>query len=73
MIVENKTVRHLKLKELRTILKPQKYPKLVIEKGIEKDLAIRQEQLRTEKLKNIDNILPFGSKFNLIILNCFQK
>ena len=45
MMVENKNVRYMKLKELRTILKTQKYPKMVVEKGIEKALAIPQEQL----------------------------
>ena len=45
MMAENKNVRYMKLKELRTILKTQKYPKMVVEKGIEKALAIPQEQL----------------------------
>ena len=48
-IVENKNVTYMKLKELRTILKTQKYPKMVAEKGIEKALTIPQEQLRSEK------------------------
>ena len=47
MIVENKNVRYMKLKELRTILKTQKYPKMVVEKEIGKALAIPQEQLRS--------------------------
>ena len=64
MIVENKNVRYMKLKELRTILKTQKYPKMVVEKGIEKALAIPQEQLRSEKLKKKDDILPFISAYN---------
>ena len=46
----------MKLKELKAILKTQKYPKMVVEKGIEKALAIPQEQLRSEKLKNKDGI-----------------
>ena len=36
---ENKNVRYMKLKELRKILKTQKYPNMVVEKGIEKVLA----------------------------------
>ena len=32
---------------------------MIVEKGIEKGLAIPQEQRRSEKLKNDDNILPF--------------
>ena len=35
----------MKLKELRIILKIQQYPKMAVEKGIEKALAISQEQL----------------------------
>ena len=59
----------MKLKELRTILKTQKYPKMVVEKGIEKALAIPQEQLRSEKLKKKDDILPFLSTYNPNIPN----
>ena len=47
MIVENKNLRYMELKELRAILKTQKYPKMVVEKA----LAIPQEQLISEKLK----------------------
>ena len=46
MIVENKNVRYLKLKELRAIFKTQKYPETVVEKGIEKALARSQEHPR---------------------------
>ena len=38
MIVENENVRYMKLKELRTILKTQQYPKNFVEKEIEKAL-----------------------------------
>ena len=50
--------------ELRTILKSQKYSKTFFVKGIEKALAIPQEQLRSEKLKSNDSILPFISTYN---------
>ena len=73
MIVENENVRHTKIKELRTVLKAQKYPQTVIEKGIGKAFAISQEQRRTEKLKNIDDILPFGSKYNPNSSNVFRN
>ena len=63
----------MKLKELRTILKTQKYPKMVVEKGIEKALAIPQEQLRSEKLKKKDDILPFISAYNPNNPNVFPK
>ena len=63
----------MKLKELRTILKTQKYPKMVIEKEIKKALAIPQEQLRSEKLKKKDDILPFISTYNPNNSNVFPK
>ena len=47
----------MNVKELRTILKTLKYPEMVVEKGIEKALAIPQDQLRSEKVKNNDDIL----------------
>ena len=64
IIVENKNVRYLKLKELRATLKTQKYPETVVEKGIEKTLAISQEHPRKEKLKKKDDTLPFISTYN---------
>ena len=73
MIVENKNVRYMKLKELKTILKTQKYPKIVVEKGIEKALAIPQEQLRSEKRKKIDDILPCTCICNPNNPNVFLK
>ena len=73
MIVESKNVRYMKLKELRTILKTEKSPKMVVEKGIEKAPAIPQEQLRSEKLKKKDDILQFISIHNLNNLNLFRK
>ena len=63
----------MKLKELKTILKTQKYPKMVVEKGIEKALAIPQEQLRSKKLKKKDDILPFISTYNPNNPNAFPK
>ena len=73
MIVENNNVRYMKLKELKTIFKAQKYPNMVVEKGIEKALAIPQEQLRNEKLKKKDYILPFISIYNPNNPNVFPK
>ena len=66
MIVENKNIRYMKLKELRTILKTQKYPKMAVEKA----LAIPQAQLRSEKLKNND-ILPLIASYNPSYSNVF--
>ena len=73
MVVESKNVRYMKFKELKTILKTQKYPKMVVEKGIEKGLAIPQEQLRSEKLKKKDDTLPFISTYNPNNPNVFPK
>ena len=73
MIVENKNNRYTKLKELRTVSKTQKYPKMVVGKGTEKALAILQEQLRSEKLKKKDDILQFISTYNLNNPNAFPK
>ena len=72
-IVENKNVTHMKLKELRTILKTQNYPKMVVEKRSEQAPAIHQEKLRSEKLKNNDDILAFASTHNPNNSNVFPK
>ena len=63
----------MKLKELRKILKTQKYQKMIVEKGIEKALTIPQVQLKSEKLKKKDNILPFISTYNPNNPNVFPK
>ena len=72
MIVENENARYIKLWELRTILKTQKYPKLVVKMGIEKALSIPQEE-RTEKLTNNKDILPFVPTYNPNNQNVFLK
>lgn len=41
----------MKLQEHIIILKTKKYPKLIVEKGIEKGLAVPWEQLSSEKWK----------------------
>ena len=73
MIAENKNVRYMKLKKLRTILKTQKYPKMVVEKVTEEALAIPQGQLRSQKQKKRGNILPFISTYNPNNPNVFRK
>ena len=70
MIAENKNVRYMKLKKLRTILKTQKYPKMVVEKVTEEALAIPQGQLRSEKQKKRDHLYL---RVILIIQTCFEK
>ena len=63
----------MKLKELRMIWITQKYLKVIVEKTIEKALAIPQEQLRNEKLNNNDDIFSFISTSYLINSNVFPK
>ena len=46
---------------------------MVVEKGIKKAVAIPQEQLRNEKLKKKDDILPFISTYNPNNPNVFLK
>ena len=46
---------------------------MIVEKGIEKALAVPQEQLRSEKLKKKDDILPFISTYNPNNPNVFPK
>ena len=46
---------------------------MVVEKGIEKALAVPQEQLRSEKLKKKDDILPFISTYKPNNPNMFPK
>ena len=63
----------MKVKELRTILKTQRYPKIIAEKRIEEALAVPQEQLRSKKLKNNNDILSFISICNPNSSNLFPK
>ena len=60
MIVENENIRHMKRKELITILKT--YSKK------EKALAVPQDQLKSN-----DDILPFLSTYNPNDSNVFPK
>ena len=46
---------------------------MVVEKGIEKALAIPLEQLRNEKLKKKDDIWPFIPTYNPNNPNVFPK
>ena len=46
---------------------------MIVEEGIEKALAIPQEQLRSEKLKNNDDVLPFISTYKANNSNVILK
>ena len=63
----------MKLKELRKMLKTQKFPTMANEKGTEETLAFPQGQLRSEKLKDNDGILRFISTYNPNNPNVFLK
>ena len=63
----------MKLKELRMIWITQKYLKMIVEKTIEKALAIPKEQLRNEKLNTNDDIFSFISTSYLSNSNVFLK
>ena len=69
----NENVRYMKRQEVRIILKTEQYPKVAVEIRIEKALAIPQYQLRSEKLKNNDDILPFITTYNPNNPNVFLK
>ena len=51
----------------------REYSKMVVDKEIEKVLKIPQEQLKSPKLKNKDDVLPFISTCNHIHPNVFSK
>ena len=51
----------------------REYSKMVVDKEIEKCLKIPQEQLRSPKLKNKDDVLPFISTCSHIHPNVFSK
>lgn len=53
--------------------KLKKHPKIFIEKRVEKAPTIPQEQIRSEKLINSDDTLPFISTYNPNNPNVFPK
>ena len=63
----------LSLRNWKKKLKNKKYPKMVVEKGIVKAVAVSKEQLRSEKRKEKDFLLPFLSPYNPNSRNRFQK
>lgn len=63
----------MKLKELIMVWITEKYLKMIVEKTIEKALAIPKEQLRNEKLNTNDDIFSFISTSYLSNSNVFPK
>ena len=52
------------MNELRLALKQQNYPVNMIEKGIDKAMKLRKEELRIVREKTNDNIITYVSPFN---------
>ena len=52
------------MNELRLALKQQNYPVSVIEKGIDKAMKLRKEELRIVSENTNDNIITYVSTFN---------
>ena len=50
--------------ELRIVLINQKYPKNVVDKGIQKAMNVTREDLRVVREKKNENLIPFVSTFN---------
>jgi len=70
-IVEKSNVKSANLLELKQLLVSQKYPKKIVQKGIEKALNIPLKELRSKKDKTNNNILPFISTYNPNNYNLF--
>ena len=64
MIVENIEQRDKKLDEMGSILMKQKYPKTLVDYGVEKAKKITQLNLRKSKEINDEKIIAFISTFN---------
>ena len=63
-IVTNEATLQKRMDELRIVLINQKYPKNVIDKGIQKAMNVTREDLRVVREKKIENLIPFVSTFN---------
>ena len=63
-IVTNEATLQKRMDELRIVLINQKYPKNVIDKGIQKAMNVSREDLRVVREKKNENLIPFVSTFN---------
>ena len=64
-IVENEQAKLKHLEELKEIMRRQKYPLEIINKGITKAISIPQTELRQPKdTENSEKILPFVTTYN---------
>ena len=64
MIVERDKIKSLCLKELSESLTSQKYPKQIIENGINKASSMNQSDLRKSKENNDEEVLAFINTYN---------
>ena len=55
--VSNEDTLHIRMNELKTGLTHQKYPKRIIENGIEKAMSINKSELRLFREKPNDSII----------------
>ena len=72
MIVENDEEKQNKLNDLKSTLEKQNYPNGIIEKAIIKASNIPQKNLRKEKVKDNNKILPFITTNNPNNPNIFR-
>ena len=63
-IVSNENTLHIRMNELKTTLTHQKYPRRIIENGIEKAMSINKSELRLVREKPNDSIITYVSTFN---------
>ena len=63
-IVTNEDTLQVRLNELRHALKHQNYPVNVIEKGIDKAMKLRKQELRIVREKTDNDIITYVSTFN---------
>ena len=62
--MKNTKIKAVKLIELKSILRKQRYPDKIIDSGIKKACDIPIDVLRSEKKRSKTQILPFVSTFN---------
>ena len=63
-IVSNENTLHTRMNELKTALTHQKYPRRIIENGIEEAMSINKSELRLVREKPKDSIITYVSTFN---------
>ena len=63
-IVTNENALQVRLNELRLALKHQNYPVNVIEKGIDKAMKFRKQELRLVREKADNDVITYASTFN---------